>query len=296
MPLVAERRAIRPIRRQRVEAVDHRENPRANRNVGAGHAARIPGAIPVLVMAAHDRHDGVRKIDKRQDVGADIDVALHLLELGLGQLAGLVEDVLGHGELPRVVQQRRRLDGLQRRLRRSRRARGRARAHRPARAARGCASRHLWRRSPSRASRRSTDTADRDARDAGAHRRGGRTTNAASGAAPRAAAAHDRRRAGSPGTSAARGRTKPTRPRSSSPTATGSARARQPPAIGRPCRGRWRSAIRPEFARKYTAVSASSGPINCTDRRLRMRERRHAREQEEHMAAGPDRRAQSSRC
>ena len=78
----------------------------------AAHAARVAGAVPVLVMAAHDRHDRIREIDERQDVGADVDVALHLLELGGGQLAGLVEDVLGHGELAGVVQQRRRLDRL----------------------------------------------------------------------------------------------------------------------------------------------------------------------------------------
>ena len=85
---------------------------------GPGDAARVPGAVPVLVMAPHDRHDGIRKIDKRQNVGADIDMALHLLEFGLGQLARLVQDVFGHRELARVVQQRRRFDALQRRLRR----------------------------------------------------------------------------------------------------------------------------------------------------------------------------------
>ena len=76
------------------------------------------------MMASHDRHHGIWKIDERQNVGADIDVALHLLELGLRQFAGLVEDVLGHGELPRVVEQRRRFDAFQRRLiRHSERAR-----------------------------------------------------------------------------------------------------------------------------------------------------------------------------
>ena len=68
------------------------------------------------MMAAHDRHDRIRKIDQREDVGADVHMALHLLELGLVQLAGLVEDVLGHGELAGVVQQRRRFDRLERRL------------------------------------------------------------------------------------------------------------------------------------------------------------------------------------
>ena len=67
-------------------------------------------------MAAHDRHDRIRELDEREDVGADVDVQLHLLELGRRQLARLVEDVLGHGELAGVVQQRRRFDRLQRQL------------------------------------------------------------------------------------------------------------------------------------------------------------------------------------
>ena len=87
------RRAVRAVGRERVEAVDDRKNPRADRNIRADDAPRVPGAVPVLMMAAHDRHHGIRKFDERQNVGADVDVALHLLELGFVQFAGLVEDV-----------------------------------------------------------------------------------------------------------------------------------------------------------------------------------------------------------
>ena len=105
--------AIRTIRRERVEAVDDRQDPRADRDVLAADAARVAGAVPVLVMAVHDRHDGIRELHEREDVRADVDVALHLLELRVRQLARLVEDVLGHGQLPGVVQQRGRFDRLQ---------------------------------------------------------------------------------------------------------------------------------------------------------------------------------------
>src|SRR5439155_347021 len=61
-----------------------------------------------------DRHDRIRKIDQRQDVGANVDVKLHLLEFRIGQLARLVQDVLGYRELAGIVQQRRRLDRFDR--------------------------------------------------------------------------------------------------------------------------------------------------------------------------------------
>ena len=112
---VAEGRPVRPVGGQRVEAVDHRQDAGADRDLVAAQAARIADAVPVLVMGADDRHDRIRKLDRRQDVGADVDVRLHRLELVRCQLAGLVEDVLGNRQLAGVVEQRRRLDRLQRR-------------------------------------------------------------------------------------------------------------------------------------------------------------------------------------
>src|ERR1700730_6432337 len=41
---------IRPIGRHRVEAVDNRDDPRAERNADAFEPAQIPCAVPVLVM------------------------------------------------------------------------------------------------------------------------------------------------------------------------------------------------------------------------------------------------------
>ena len=59
----------------------------------------------------HDWYDGVREIDRGQNVGADVRVAFHRLELGQRQPAGLVQDVFGDRQLPKVVEQRCRLDG-----------------------------------------------------------------------------------------------------------------------------------------------------------------------------------------
>ena len=72
---------------------------------------------------------GIRKVDEREDVGADVDVLLHLVELRRRQLARLVENVLGDGQLARVVEQRGRLDGFDRRLVGDAQPRGERRRH-----------------------------------------------------------------------------------------------------------------------------------------------------------------------
>ena len=95
-------------------------------------------------------------------------------------------------------------------------------------------------------------------------------------------------REGSPGTSAAPGRTTRTRPQSSSPTARESVRARRRSASGAH-RDRWRRQSVRSSIRKYTPVSASSGriswPAGACD--MRQRQRRTPASQEEHVAARP---------
>ena len=101
---------------------------------------------------------GYGKVDRGEDLGADRRVQLHLLELGRRQLARLVEDVLGHGDLAGVVQQRAGLDGLQRLLVGDAELARQSRPRPPARAGCGRASLRPWHRSPSPAFRPSTDT------------------------------------------------------------------------------------------------------------------------------------------
>ena len=111
--LVGHAPAVRAIRGQRVEAVDDREDARADGDVGAADAIGIARAVPVLVVMPDDRHDGIRKIDRREDLRANRRVELHLLVFGRRELAGLVEDVLGNRDLAGVVQQRGSFDRLQ---------------------------------------------------------------------------------------------------------------------------------------------------------------------------------------
>ena len=73
---------------------------------------RIAAAVPPLVVAQDERRHRIRERDAGDDVGADLRVNADLLELFGRQRTRLGEDVLRHGELADVVQQRGRPDRL----------------------------------------------------------------------------------------------------------------------------------------------------------------------------------------
>jgi hypothetical protein len=70
----------------------------------------VASAIPPLVMMAHDRDHGVRKLDVLEYLGADHRVKLHLLELRGSELARLVKYVIGDGEFAYIMKQRARFE------------------------------------------------------------------------------------------------------------------------------------------------------------------------------------------
>ena len=106
------RLVVRPLRHQRVEVVDDREDARAERDLLALQARRIALAVPALVVAQDQRRHRIRERHRAHDVGADLRMGADLLELFGRQRPRLREDVLGHGQLADVVQQRRRLHAL----------------------------------------------------------------------------------------------------------------------------------------------------------------------------------------
>src|SRR5438128_7763841 len=103
--------AVLPVFARGVEAIHYREDSRRQRNLFAAQAVRVARAIPTLVMMSHDGNDRIREADALQYLCADRGVHFHLLELGVRELSRLVEDVIGHGELANIMQQR---AGLQR--------------------------------------------------------------------------------------------------------------------------------------------------------------------------------------
>ena len=97
---VGQRPPVGTVGRQRVEAVHHREDPRADRDRRSGESRRVPVAVPVLVVVAHDRHHRVGEVDRREDVRADARVPLDLLELRGVSRAGLLRMCSGIASLP----------------------------------------------------------------------------------------------------------------------------------------------------------------------------------------------------
>src|SRR5262245_18331601 len=63
------------------------------------------------MMVPDDRHNGIRKLNGGQEIGTDVGMELHLVEFGICELPGLVQDMFGDRELTHVMKKRRCLDG-----------------------------------------------------------------------------------------------------------------------------------------------------------------------------------------
>ena len=70
-----------PLRGQRVELIDDRQDAGAERNLLALEPARIPAAVPSLVMRQDERRDRIRKRHGSDDLRADLRMRPDLLEL-----------------------------------------------------------------------------------------------------------------------------------------------------------------------------------------------------------------------
>ena len=80
------------------------DDPRAERDGGAGEPVWVAGAVPALVAGAHEPRDGLQGGRGVEDPLADDRVLAHELRLGVGQRSGLVQDLVGDRELADVVQ------------------------------------------------------------------------------------------------------------------------------------------------------------------------------------------------
>ena len=89
---------------ERIEDLDGSDDPGPERNGLAGEPVGIAEAVPPLVVAADEGDDFLQVDQRREDLGADEHVLLHVLVLLVGERALLVEDLLADPDLADVVQ------------------------------------------------------------------------------------------------------------------------------------------------------------------------------------------------
>ena len=105
--LERQRLAVRAVGRHRVEGVAGGDDAGGDRDRLAGQAVGIAAAVPALVRGADDDADaGEQAADLLQHPLALDGVGLHDRPLLVVERAGLVDDLVGHGDLADVVQQR----------------------------------------------------------------------------------------------------------------------------------------------------------------------------------------------
>ena len=100
-------RLVRARMAERVEDVRERNDPRRERNLVAGEAVRIAGAVPPLVVEGRDllgRLEDVRPTPG-EDRAPDLGMGLDDVELLATQWAGLEQDRIGDADFPDVVQE-----------------------------------------------------------------------------------------------------------------------------------------------------------------------------------------------
>ena len=88
----------------RVERIGDRHYSCGDRYLVSAQPVGITATVPSFVVMAHDRHHWIREPDPLKYFGSDNRVNLHPVEFGRRERAGLVENVVGHGELSYVVQ------------------------------------------------------------------------------------------------------------------------------------------------------------------------------------------------
>src|SRR3990172_949351 len=96
----------------RVEGVADEDDARAERDLVAGEAVGVAAAVVVLVVVGDYRRGGRQVGEAAGDPGAHLRVPLDHRPLVLAEAAGLLQDVVRHGELADVVEERGPLDKL----------------------------------------------------------------------------------------------------------------------------------------------------------------------------------------
>src|SRR3954451_19614965 len=75
--LLQERGSVRTVFRHRPVGIADGDDSSAERDRASGQAVGIPGSVPALVVMANDREDRLKRLDRPEDVLADLGVRLH---------------------------------------------------------------------------------------------------------------------------------------------------------------------------------------------------------------------------
>jgi hypothetical protein len=101
-----QRPPVGAVGRHRVPGVADEADAAGERHVLAGEPVGVAVAIPTLVLGAHGRREVGERADRAHDLRADRRVLAHHVPLRRGKAPPLLQDRVGHADLPDVVQQR----------------------------------------------------------------------------------------------------------------------------------------------------------------------------------------------
>ena len=105
--VVRPRGAVHALRDQRVVHVAHGEDPRVEVDLRFAQAARVAAAVETLVVVAHEVADRFRETAELvQQLVPPLRMGLHDGVLVVVERRGLLEDPVGHRQLPDVVHER----------------------------------------------------------------------------------------------------------------------------------------------------------------------------------------------
>ncbi len=97
--------AVWPIEAQGIPDIDHREDPRRQRDLLALQAARVAAAIPLFVVAIGDVQRHAQVGDRREQIVGEGRVLAHDRPLVVGERAGLEQNAVGDAHLADIVEQ-----------------------------------------------------------------------------------------------------------------------------------------------------------------------------------------------
>ena len=98
--------------RERVVDLGDGDDPPAHRHILAAQSIRIAAAIEPLVVALDHRHDVAEVNERRENLGADDDMLLHVLKLVGSERPFLINHCVSCPDLPEVVESSRHPDAF----------------------------------------------------------------------------------------------------------------------------------------------------------------------------------------